>query len=146
MISGGLVRLLDGTGRQVAIWKRGEFPDWLATYLNTLPNESAACAYRIEHGHESFHVPVGPLAIEVHHILLKLEMTLQERDQMEGQADEEDQAAPPCTCDYSPPHAVNCKYRYWKALRKEQTPTAAKEADCERRGCALKRALELLGD
>lgn len=50
--------------------------------------------------------------------------------EQEDQADEEDQDAPPCTCDYSPPHAVNCKYRYWKALREDQAATAGQAHVC----------------
>lgn len=78
-----LIRLFNGNGQQVAVWKLGEFPDWLATHLNTLPNESAVFRYSIKHDGEALTVHPGPLAIEVHHVLLKLGMSLQERDQVD---------------------------------------------------------------
>ena len=69
-----VIRLADGNGVHVAAWKLGEFPDWLAAHLGTLPNESAVFRYRIEHAGKRYDVQPGPLAVEVYHVLLQRDL------------------------------------------------------------------------
>ncbi len=68
-----MVLLTNINGESIAGWKAGEFPDWLATYLNTLPNENNSAPYRLQNGSNFYHVPTCvPLAIGVYELLCAL--------------------------------------------------------------------------
>lgn len=68
------VTLFDASGRFIAAWRRHHFPNWLADWLFTQPNENLTCAYRLQIGDRHHLVDPGmPLPVAIFRLLIDID-------------------------------------------------------------------------